>query len=388
MSDFWEVYEIIKDEFYTTGKIEKQKLVDGAISWMVDSLGDMHSEYMDPEITEKFNASLNWDFEWIGAVVEKVPMWVLVERIINWSPAKKYGVRSWDIIISANGTELEKLDIYDAIEEIKWPAGTTVLLEILRADEDSILKIEVTRAKIQIPSVEEKYFEEENIGYIALNMFWESTASEFKTALENIKNSEVDGLIIDMRDNGGGYLQSAVEILSEFVEEGKVLVKTKYRDSFFNENYYSFNNWEIFDKKIVILINGNSASASEITAWALSDYDKAILVWEQSYGKWSVQQPFEMKDGSLLKLTVARWYTPDGISIEESGITPDIEVEFLPEDYENRYDRQLEEAKKVLDLYREKGTIGLTIEAYNVTLPAQDVTDQNSQSNSGSSLEQ
>jgi len=364
MTEFWEVYNIIEEDFFSSSEIEKKDLVDGAITWLVESLWDQHSEFMDPELTEKFNQALEWDFEWIGAVVEKTPIWVKVERILKWSPAKKYDVRNGDTIITANNQELQDLDIFDAVDIIKWPAGTSVNLKIMRPGEELLLDITVVREKIKIPSVEEQYFEEENIAYVAINMFWEQTASEFSAALENVSASWVEGLIIDVRDNGGWYLQSAVQILSEFIPEKEKLVQTRYRDSYFNQNYYSVNDGEIFDKKIVVLINGNSASASEITAWALREYDKAILIWEKSYGKWSVQQPFTMDDGSLLKLTVAKWFTPEGKNIEVDGISPDIEVKFLDEDYENSYDRQLEEAKILLQHFIDKPSIGTAIEEY------------------------
>ncbi len=364
LTNFWKVYKTIQEEYYSSTKIQKTDLVNGAIAWMVEALWDQHSEYMSPEVREKFEASLSWDFEGIGAVVEKVPLGVKIERIINGSPAKKYGVRSGDIVIKANGVELEELDIYDAIDQIKWPAGTQVVLDIIRPWEKKQIEIKVIRAKIQIPSVEEKYFTQDNIAYIALNMYGESTAKEFKKALENVKTSWADGLIIDVRDNGGGYLQSAVEILSEFIPNGEILVKTHYKNTYFDQKYFSLNDGDIYDKKVVVLINGNSASASEITAGVLREYDRALLLGKKSYGKGSVQQPFSIEDGSLLKLTVAKWFTPNGKNINDDGLEPDIEVEFKEEDYENKYDRQLEEAKKLLKIFREKQSTWLTLEAY------------------------
>lgn len=364
MEDFWEIYNIIEKDYFSEETIKKEDLLAGAISWMVDALWDKHSEFMTPEITEKFNQALDWDFEGIGAVVEKVPLGVKVERILKGSPAKKYDVRWWDIIIKANETPLEELDIFDAVDIIKGPAWSQVDLTILRTGEDEILEISVIREKIHIPSIEQEYFEEGNIAYIAINMFGEQTASEFITALDDVKSSWVEGLIIDVRDNGGWYLQSAVQILSEFMPEKEVLVKTRYKDAFFDQNYFSINDGEVYDKKIIVLINENSASASEITAGALREYDKAILVGQKTYGKWSVQQPFDMPNGSLLKLTVAKWFTPEWINIDDEGIHPDIEVEFKEEDYENLYDRQLEDAKKILQIFIEKQTIWLTIEEY------------------------
>ena len=377
LEEFWGVYQIVKEEYFSNEEIQKEELVSGAIEGMVEALGDRHSEFMNPEVTERFEEALTWDFEGIGAVVEKVALWIQIERILKGSPAKKYDVRAGDIIIKADEYELEKMELYDGVEKIKWPAGSTVLLTILRPWEEKILEISVVRDKIHIPSIEEEYYEEENIAYIAVNLYGESTAEEFRKALENVKQSQVEGLIIDVRDNGGGYLQSAVEILSEFIPTWETLVKTRYQDSYFDQVYSSQNDGSIYDKKIVVLVNGNSASAAEITAWALREYDKAILVWEKSYGKGSVQQPFELPSGSLLKLTVAKWFTPLGANIDEEGITPDIEVKFLEEDYENKYDRQLEEAKELLQIYIEKQTIGLAIEAYEIENPK--IEEENSE---------
>lgn len=362
LSEFWEVYNILKQEYYSAEEVSKEDLENGAIKGLVEALGDRHSEFMDPETNEKFQEILSWDFEWIGAVVEKVPLWVKVERILKGSPAKKAGILARDILIEANETDLSELDLYDAVEKIKGDAWTTVVLKVLRSGEPDFLEITVVRDKIQIPSVESEILEE-GVGYIAINMYGETTSAEFKKALEEMKEKEANGLIIDVRDNGGWYLQSAVEILSEFVEDGEILVQTRYRDSLFNKNYYSSNRG-IFEKKIVVLVNGNSASASEITAGALREYGKAIVVWEKTYGKGSVQQPFDITK-SLLKLTIAQWFTPNGNSIEEKGITPDIEVLFEKEDYENDFDRQLEEAKKVLNTFQEVGSLQLAVDQYN-----------------------
>jgi carboxyl-terminal processing protease len=176
-----------------------------------------------------------------------------------------------------------------------------------------------------------------------------------------------------LRDNWWGYLQSAVSILSDLVENDKILVTTKYKDIFSNISYPSINNWDEYKWKIVILINENSASASEITAWALKDYKKAILVWKKSYGKWSVQKPFDLSDWSMLKLTVAKWFTPNDNNIDWEWIMPDIEVDFKKEDYTPEewkeeqfvpYDRQLEVAKEVLKEFIKDDAYRLTIDKF------------------------
>lgn len=362
LTNFWKVYNIVALDYYGSDEIDPKKIEQWMIEWMVNSLWDKFSEYMSIEETKQFNEALAWDFEWIGAVVDKHELWVVVDMVIKWSPALENGILKWDIVTEANGKTLQDLTVTEAVALIKGPADTKVVLKILRSWENDILTKEITRKKITIPSVQSEIFKEEKIGYIALNMFWDQTSYEFEQALLTMNSPDVEWVIIDLRDNGWWYLQSAVEILSHFVEKGNVLVTTKYSNSIPDDVYYSENFWKIFDKKLVVLINENSASASEITAWALRDYKKAILVWEKSYGKWSVQSPYEMEDGSLLKLTIAKWYTPKDYSIDHNGIDPDIKVSFLREDFENKYDRQKETAKKVLKDFIKYDNIALTVE--------------------------
>jgi len=362
LDDFWDVYNILKWEYYSAETVEKKDLEQGMIKWLVESLWDKHSEFLDPENNKKFQEVLSGDFEGIGAVVEKVPLGVQVERILKWSPAKKSGILADDIITSANGEDLEDLWLYEAVEKIKWNAGTIVELKIFRSGEPDFLDISVVRDKIQIPSIESELLDD-GVGYIILNLYGETTAVEFKKSLDDLEAQGMRGLIIDVRDNGGGYLQSAVEILSEFIPDGEVVVQTRYRDTLFDKGFYSSNKGT-FDKPIVVLVNGNSASASEITAGTLREYNKAIIVWEKTYGKWSVQQPFDIGAGGLLKLTIANWYTPKWKSIEWNGIEPDIEVLFEDEDRENQYDRQLEEAKKILQKFQSIGTLQLSVDQY------------------------
>lgn len=370
---FWRVYNIIKSNYYSIDWIQNNNIIYWINKWLVDSLWDKYSEFMTPEVTKKFEEVLSWDFEWIWAVIEKHELWVEIDRVLKWSPAKKFGLLKWDVIVKAWDIELSWMDLYDAVANIKWPAWTKVVLTVFRLWEKDFLIKEIIRDKIKIPSVDFEIFEN-NVWYIALNMFWENTSEEFEKALFELKIKEVDWIIIDLRDNWGWYLQSAVQVLSNFVDNWKVLVKTKYRNSIMNNNYYSQNFWEIFDKKIVILINSNSASASEITAWALKDYNKAIIIWEKSYWKWSVQQPFDLWDWSLLKLTIAKWFTPNWNNIDLEGIEPDIEVKFKKEDYTPEtwkeeefefYDRQLEEAKKVMNKFLELDSLQVTIDEYN-----------------------
>lgn len=381
---FWQAYNLIGENFYSSWSVSKTELEYGMIQGLVWALGDKFSEFMIPEDTKVFENALSWDFEWIGAVIIQNALWVEVDRILKWSPALDMWILKWDIIIEADGLSLEWMTPTEAVNHIKWPAGTQVSLKILRSGESDFITKEVTRRNIKIPSVDTLDIEDDEIGYISLNIFWENTSQEFKEMLQTFEDDKIKWIIIDLRDNWGWYLQSAVEILSNFIERWKVLVTTKYKNTLLNTEYHSQNRQKVFNKKIVVLINGNSASASEITAWALKDYNKAILVGEKSYWKWSVQQPFDFKDGSMLKLTIARWYTPKDYSIDHNGIEPDIEVHFERQDYEDRYDRQLEVAKQILKKYIKLDSISLVIHEYEKEV----LENINSQSDEQENLEE
>ena len=358
---FWEVYNKIKNNSYDIWEIEKTNLIDWAIKWLVEWLWDKHSEYLNSDEKKQFESLLNWDFEWIWAVVDSHPLWVLIESVFKGSPALEYGVKANDIIIKANDISLQNIDLYEAISYIKWPKWTKVDLEILREWETGIIEITVIRDRINIPSINSETLEN-NIWYIAINTFWDDTVDEFKKALETVNNT--DWLIIDLRDNWGWYLYAATEILSELLEHDSLLVVTKYSTKRSNEEYRSINFWENYNKPIVVLINENSASASEIVAWALDDHERAILVWNQSYGKWSVQQPFQVSNNGLLKITIAKWFTPNDKNIDHEWISPDIIVDFEKEDYENEFDRQLDTAKQVINNFILSNSIDFTVDKF------------------------
>lgn len=366
LSKFWEVYSMLHSNYYDAEAISTKKLEEATIKWLVNGLGDKHSEYLTKEETKNFDELLQWDFEWIWAVVAKSDYGVKLDMIFEGSWAQEAGLLKEDIIIKVDGEDIVDLELTDAIKKIKGPAGTKVLLDIYREWESQTLSIEVTRKKIDIPSVESEIYEG-NIWYIKINSFWEKTADDVLAALLELKNTT--GLIIDLRNNGGWYLDSATNILSNFVENGKVLVTTKIKWEQIEQTIKSKNAGTIYTGKIVILINENSASASEITAGALKDYDKAILVGKKSYGKGSVQVPYDLSDGSMLKLTVAKWFTPNDVNIDHEGINPDVEVSFTDTDIENTYDRQLEVAKKVLWFFIDKDAKQLSIDSYVEQFP-------------------
>ncbi len=377
---FNKTYDYIKNNFYGFEEVEKEKLSDSILAWLVDWLWDKHSEYLNKEENSSFSELLNWEFEWIWAFVASDPMWVRLDMIFKGSPAKKFWLLKDDIIISANSTKLAWLPLKEAISHIKWPAWTKVSLEIYREWEKDLLKKEVVRNKVEIPSIETEKLEN-NLWYISLSTFWDKTDDDFKKALDSFKNT--DWIIIDLRENGWWYLEIAVKILSNFIENWKDLVITKWKWEKIEQVLKSINSWDIYKWKIVVLINENSASASEITAWTLRDYNKAILIWKKSYWKGSVQVPFDLHDGSMVKLTVAKWFTPLDKNIDSEWIEPDIEVDFKKEDYDLEeckkvskcdkdmeqkdfkwYDRQKEEAIKLLKIFVEKKALQLSVDEY------------------------
>ena len=262
---FYEAYKQAADNYYGFDTLSEKDIISGMIKGFVDSFGDKHSEYFNIDETKKFNEVLSGDFEGIGAVIEKNDFGVIIDRIIAKSPAKEAGLLSGDIIIKANNKELKNLTINEAVNKIRGKANTTVTLEIIRAGQtENIIKV-VTRKKIDIPSVDGKIIEGTTTGYIALSIFGEKTADDFYNTLTDLENKNITGLIIDLRDNGGGYLETAVSILSNFIEKDKVLVTTKEKNPFLNKSFFSYGNMRK-TLPIVVLINENSASASEITA--------------------------------------------------------------------------------------------------------------------------
>lgn len=361
LSKYDTVFNIIKNYYYDVDELKDKDLINWSIDWLVDGIWDKHSDYLTPEEYEQFDDILSWDFEGIGAVIETHALWVQIDRILKWSPAKKNDLRSWDIIIKANEKELSWLSLIEAVNNIKWPKWTEVELHIIREWQEEIIIKNVVRDKVKIPSVDYELLDD-NIGYVSINTFWEETFMDFQSALLELKDT--NWLVIDLRDNWWWFLMSAVEILSKFIEKWNDLVVTKYKDDNKNHSYKSNNYWYLYKWKIVVLINENSASASEIVAWALSDYNKAITVWKKSYGKWSVQEPFMLDDGSMVKLTIAKWFTPDWVNIDKEWITPDIDVWFKEEDYENQYDRQKEESIDILKSFISKWNIDLVIDDY------------------------
>ncbi|MGX1983443.1 carboxyl-terminal processing protease [Thermolongibacillus altinsuensis] len=319
-----QAYKLIKEKYVE--KVDDEQLIEGAIQGMLATLKDPYSVYMDQETASRFNESLDSSFEGIGAEVSMVDGKVTIVAPFKGSPAEKAGLRPNDQIIKVNGESLEGLDLYEAVLKIRGKKGTTVRLEVIRPGVSGVLKIDVVRDEIPIETVYDsvKTYEGKKIGYLEITSFAEKTAQDFKEKLAKLEKQGIEGLVLDVRGNPGGYLQSVEEILKELVPKDKPYVQIEERDG--NKQRYFSTLTKKKDYPIVVLVDNGSASASEILAAALKEAGGYPLVGEKTFGKGTVQQAVPMEDGSNIKLTLYKWLTPNGNWIHQKGIKPDVEV--------------------------------------------------------------
>lgn len=339
---------IIQQYSYGFDKKSTIDIEDAMLKSVVDWLGDKHSTYFTQKDASEFEEALRGDFEGIGAVINEDPRWIKITKIIIASPADKAGLKVGDVMTRVWDTSIIGKSTEDAVKVIRWPKWTTAEITYKRWDDNTELHVSVTRDRVNVPSVAEKLLDNK-IGYIEVATFWEHTSSEFVKAWNNLSASWAQGIILDFRNNGWGYLDTAIDLASIVLPKKSPVVIIKQNDVTKNETLFTKewikNNATI---PIIVLINNFSASASEIFAWAIQDYRRWLLLGEKSYGKWSVQEPFDLGDGSIIKITTARWYTPKDMSIDEKGITPDITVILKNKDYESIFDRQLKAAELII----------------------------------------
>ncbi len=357
---FWEAWHIVEKEFYhPEHEPDSEDMTYGALRGALDSLGDPYTSFAEPVYAAIFDEDMGGSFEGIGATVNMQDGQVIIVRPLPDSPAEKAGLLPGDIIEKVDGTLVEGMNLLDAIAMIRGPEGTAVRLTIQRRSEtESVTEsfdVEIIRKKMELPTVEGRMLDE-RIAYLRLNEFNSPSADRVKEALEELLGNDPEGLIFDLRDNPGGYLQSAVAIASQFLEEGVVLYERGKDGS--EHEYLARGKGLATEIPLVVLVNGRSASASEIVAGAIQDHNRGILIGQQTVGKGSVQTSHHLSDGSSLHVTVARWYTPNDEQIDMSGLTPDIVVELSPEDLTQGLDPQLERAQQYL-LGQLDGSAGL-----------------------------
>ncbi|HEY0827306.1 MAG TPA: S41 family peptidase [Bacilli bacterium] len=316
-------YQLIENKFVS--KVDKEKVLNGAINGMLDALEDPYSVYMDEEEAKSFEENVESTFTGIGAEVSLEGSKVTVVSPIKDSPAEKAGIRSKDVIISVNGVSLEGLKLNEAVMKIRGPKGTKATLEILRSDAVQPIEIIVVRDDINIETIYSEMLDH-LIGKIDITQFSQHTADRFLEELTSLESQGMKGLIIDVRNDPGGYLEGVIQILNSLVPEGKALLQIESRD---RKEPQTLSEGLGKTYPIAVLMNKGSASASEILAAALQQSADAKLVGETTYGKGTVQTTYaeELGDGSNIKMTIAKWLTPKGEWINGKGVTPDIPVE-------------------------------------------------------------
>lgn len=344
---FWEIWKTVKERYVEEPPTDL-KMFYGAVAGMVGSLGDPYSVFFDPEYAQKFSKELEGEFEGIGAEIGIKQSQLTVIAPLPGTPADRAGIKSGDRILAIDGIDTTGMLVEDAVSRIRGDKGTEVKLLITREGLKEPKEIAIVRDKITVESVKWKLETKDGkrIGRITITHFNEKTEAKFNEAVRGLLLEDPNGIILDLRNNPGGFLDTAVSVAGEWVPHDVVVVE-KFSDGT-KKNYASDGRARLADVPTVVLVNGGSASASEIVAGALQDHGKAVLVGEKTYGKGSVQDYSEFTDGSALKLTVALWLTPKGRSINKEGIAPDVEVKMTPEDFDADKDPQYDKAVDLL----------------------------------------
>ena len=345
---FWQVWDLIKDKYVET-EISEIEMFYGAQMGLVASLGDPYSVFLVPEVAEDFTEELKGKFEGIGAEIAIKKERLTIVSPLPDSPAEKAGLRAGDKIMAIDDFDTTGISLTKAVTLIRGDKGTEVILTVLHKDAIQE-KISVIRDKIQYSSVRYEILSsagEDDIGYIKVTHFNEDTDGLFNEAVNYLINKEVDSIILDLRNNPGGFLTTAISMADHWIEDG-IIVKEKSRNSNRNQVFSSSGKAKLKGKETIVLVNGGSASGSEIVAGALQDHELATILGETTFGKGSVQDLNQLSDGSSVKLTIAKWYTPNDRSISDEGIVPDVEIELTNEDYNDDLDPQLDKALEIL----------------------------------------
>ena len=341
---FWEVWSLIEKN-YVRQPVNESELLYGAVAGSVAALGDPHSVFFDPKTTQDFTDELKGSFEGIGAEIAIKNEILTVVAPLPDSPAEKAGLKAGDKIFAINGEDTTSMSLDYAVNKIRGPKGTEVVLTIAHDGISETKEIKITRDTIKIQSVRWEMLPN-NIVHLNLRYFNEDTQDDFNKAVLEIVGKNPKGIILDLRNNPGGFLDTAITVASEWVGEG-IIVYEKSSDGKLNE-HKAKGLARFKDFSTVVLINQGSASGSEIVAGALKDHKLATLVGEKSFGKGSVQSLFPLEDGSSVKITVAEWLTPNQNAIDGEGIEPDVKVELSDKDFSDNKDPQLDKAIEIL----------------------------------------
>jgi len=349
------LYEVLEQRYYNSEKINLVEMQENALKWFVEALGDPHTEYLTKEENEVFDESMEGTqhFEWIGAVVSKKKDGIMISEVLKWSPAFVAWLQPLDIIIQIDGESTQDLSLGDAVKQIRWPKDSIVTLWIFRqrneGDEVEVFDVEVTRGTIDVPSVLVWLlaYTGGTVAHIQVAIFGDDTITKLQQALLQLTWS-YESVILDLRGNGGGYLPTAVELASFFLPKNEIVTTAKYTilpDEVLRSKWYG----TFLELPTVVLIDGMSASASEIVAGALQQRSKVSVIGTKSFGKGSIQTIQPMDDGSMLKYTIGRRYLPNNETIDTVGLSPDFEIAFDRELFlSGGVDTQLQKAVELL----------------------------------------
>lgn len=342
---FWKTWELLKKDYVKKDELKEQDMFYGAIRGLVAATGDPYTVFLDPKESKALSEDLAGTFEGIGAEIGIKKERLVIIAPLPDSPAEKAGLRPGDAILAIDGQASLGMSVDEAVSKIRGAKDTVVSLTILHSGQDKTEEIKITRGVITLKSVESKLLDN-GLYLIKVTNFNDDTEALFAQAVEDILAKKPKGVILDLRNNPGGYLETAINMASYWVDGG-IVVSEKFGDGR-QDDYRARGLAKLKDYPTVVLINQGSASASEIVAGALKDNHKATLVGKQSFGKGSVQILENLDGGAALKVTVAQWLTPAGNNISEKGIAPDQAVELTPEDYEAGRDPQLDKASELL----------------------------------------
>lgn len=332
---FWEVWDLVEQYFVDRDAIDPERMTYGAIQGMLAVLGDQnHTVFFTPDEAKQQQSQLDGSFEGIGAYVEGSDAGFRIVAPIHGSPAEEAGILAGDIVLKVDGEDVTGLPEWDVISRIRGPAGTTVVLTVLHPHAEEPVEIAVTRGKIDVESVTWARIPDTNFVYLQISQFAGDTGDELQKALTVINDAAeagapVEGILLDLRNNPGGYLQEALRVNTQFLETGKIILHERDASDQLR-TYRSVGEGLARDIPMIVLINQGTASAGEITAGALKENDRARLVGQPTLGTGTVLQPFTLSDGSVLRLGVTNWLTPDKNLIKNQGVAPDSLVEQDP----------------------------------------------------------
>lgn len=340
---FWDVWNIVEKDFIKDK--DYQKMLYGSINGMLSSLEDPYTSFMNPEVSKEFQEEIEGTFDGIGAEIGIKNDQLTIIAPLQSSPAEKAGLKARDAIIKIDDEDTVNMTLIEAVSKIRGDKGSIVKLTIYRDEFKEPKEIEITRDKIEVDSVNYEIIKQDDKKYVHLEIlyFGEDTARDFKDIVTEILSQSVDGIIVDVRNNTGGYLESSIQVSSEFLSSGEIVVYESFANGDKNE-FRAKNGFRLQNIPIVVLVNEGTASASEILAGALRDNRGISLIGMKTFGKGSVQELKKFKDGSSLRVSIAEWLTPSQKNINGEGLMPDIEVELSDEDYSNDKDPQIDKA--------------------------------------------